>query len=87
MFAEDKSGTGFGVKVNVTPPNLLLIGNVTFVIGSDNEFNVSWFFCFFVFRDRVFLCSPGCPGTYSVGQAGLELTEILLLLPPKLRRS
>ncbi|EDL12147.1 mCG145184, partial [Mus musculus] len=27
----------------------------------------------FVFRDRVSLCSPGCPGTHSVDQAGLEL--------------
>jgi hypothetical protein len=26
-----------------------------------------------VFRDRVSLCSPDCPGTYSVDQAGLEL--------------
>jgi hypothetical protein len=26
-----------------------------------------------VFRDRVFLCSPGCPGTHFVDQAGLEL--------------
>jgi hypothetical protein len=26
-------------------------------------------------------CSPGCPGTHSVDQAGLELTEILLPLP------
>jgi hypothetical protein len=24
------------------------------------------------------LCSPGCPGTCSVGQAGLELLEIYL---------
>jgi hypothetical protein len=35
------------------------------------------FFCLFVFvfvfRDRVSLCSPGCPGTHSVDQAGLEL--------------
>jgi hypothetical protein len=33
-------------------------------------------FCFvFVlfYRDRVSLCSPGCPGTHSVDQAGLEL--------------
>jgi hypothetical protein len=31
-------------------------------------------FCFlFVFWDRVSLCSPGCPGTHSVDQAGLEL--------------
>jgi hypothetical protein len=27
----------------------------------------------YVFRDRVSLCSPGCPGTHSVDQAGLEL--------------
>jgi hypothetical protein len=33
------------------------------------------FVCLFVFgfRDRVSLCIPGCPGTYSVDQAGLEL--------------
>jgi hypothetical protein len=35
-------------------------------------------FCLFVclvlvFRDRVSLCRPGCPGTHSVDQAGLEL--------------
>jgi hypothetical protein len=29
-----------------------------------------------------FLCSPGCPGTHPAEQAGLELTEICLLLPP-----
>jgi hypothetical protein len=29
------------------------------------------FVCFF--QDRVSLCSPGCPGTHSVDQAGLEL--------------
>jgi hypothetical protein len=36
---------------------------------------VFWFFVLFcfVFRDRVSLCSPGCPGTHSVDQAGLEL--------------
>jgi hypothetical protein len=27
-------------------------------------------------RDRVFLCSPGCPGTHSVDQAGLELRNL-----------
>jgi hypothetical protein len=32
-----------------------------------------WLVCLFVFRDRVFLYSPGCPGTHSVDQAGLEL--------------
>jgi hypothetical protein len=38
----------------------------------------TFIFCFvfifvFVFRDRVSLYSPGCPGTHSVDQAGLEL--------------
>jgi hypothetical protein len=28
---------------------------------------------FWFFRDRVSLCSPGCPGTHFVDQAGLEL--------------
>jgi hypothetical protein len=32
-----------------------------------------FFFFLFVFPDRVSLCSPGCPGTHSVDQAGLEL--------------
>jgi hypothetical protein len=31
------------------------------------------FVLFFFFPDRVSLCSPGCPGTHSVDQAGLEL--------------
>jgi hypothetical protein len=31
------------------------------------------FFFFLVFQDRVSLCIPGCPGTPSVDQAGLEL--------------
>jgi hypothetical protein len=33
-------------------------------------FFVFCFVCLF-FRDRVFLCSPGCPGTHFVDQAGL----------------
>jgi hypothetical protein len=32
-----------------------------------------FFFFFLVFRDRVSLYSPGCPGTHFVDQAGLEL--------------
>ena len=40
------------------------------------------FVCLFVW-DRVSLCDPGCPGTCSVDQTGLELTEILLSLPLK----
>jgi hypothetical protein len=35
------------------------------------------------FEDKVFLCSPGCLGTHSEDQAGLELSEIFLPLPPK----
>jgi hypothetical protein len=35
-----------------------------------------------VFRERVSLCSSGCPGTCSVDQASLGLTEIHLPLPP-----
>ena len=34
--------------------------------------SVCLFVCLF-FRDRVSLCSPGCRGTRSVDQAGLEL--------------
>jgi hypothetical protein len=47
--------------------------------GSGHRFRVQpflfFFFFFFllVFRDRVSLCSPGCPGTHFVDQAGLEL--------------
>jgi hypothetical protein len=35
-------------------------------------------FCFvlFCFQDRVSLCSPGCPGTHFVDQAGLELRNL-----------
>jgi hypothetical protein len=43
-------------------------------------FNFLGFFLFvfsFVFRDRVYLCSPCCPGTHSVDQDGLELRNQL----------
>jgi hypothetical protein len=35
--------------------------------------SISFSFLILVFRDRVSLYSPGCPGTHSVDQAGLEL--------------
>jgi hypothetical protein len=35
----------------------------------------------YLFGEWVLLCSPGCPGTLYVDQAGLELTEIHL--PPQ----
>jgi hypothetical protein len=41
---------------------------------------VCLFVCF-VFQDRVSLCSPGCPGTHSVDQDGLELRNTLPLPP------
>ena len=34
------------------------------------------FVCSCFFRDRVSLCSPGCPGTHFVDQAGLELRNL-----------
>jgi hypothetical protein len=39
---------------------------------------VCLFVCFilFCFRDRVSLCSLGCPGTHSVDQTGLELRNL-----------
>jgi hypothetical protein len=43
-------------------------------IGSYQVSPPCWDFCFvLIFRDRISLCSPGCPGTHSVDQAGLEL--------------
>jgi hypothetical protein len=39
-----------------------------------------FFFFFLVFQDRVFLYSPGCPGTHSVDQVGLELRNPLASL-------
>jgi hypothetical protein len=42
--------------------------------GSYRDYHFIYLFIYFlVFRDRVSLCSPGCPGTNSVDQAGLEL--------------
>ena len=41
------------------------------------ELGMGWGFGqLFFFRDRVSLCSPGCPGTHSVDQAGLELRNL-----------
>jgi hypothetical protein len=49
-------------NVKVYGPHMSKKGIVTFL-----------FVCFLFFRDRVSLCSPGCPGTHFVDQAGLEL--------------
>jgi hypothetical protein len=45
---------------------LAICSSVIFVLGG-------LFVCLFVFRDRVSLYRPGCPGTHFVDQAGLEL--------------
>jgi hypothetical protein len=37
----------------------------------------------FFFEAGSLLCHPGCPGTLSVDQAALQLTDILLPLPLK----
>ena len=42
----------------------------------DREFNMVYDFVVVVFRDRVSLCIPGCPGAHSVDQAGLELRDL-----------
>jgi hypothetical protein len=44
-----------------------------FFYNSQGQSIVELFFFFLVFRDRVSLYSPGCPGTHFVDQAGLEL--------------
>jgi hypothetical protein len=48
-------------------------------LGTSNFKNDNYIllFCFslLVFQDGVSLCSPGCPGTYSVDQAVLELRD------------
>jgi hypothetical protein len=43
------------------------------------------FYLYFYFRDRVSPCSPGCPGTRSVDQAGLELRDLPYLFLPRAR--
>jgi hypothetical protein len=44
-------------------------------LGAISPAQLSVFFFFFL-RDRVSLCSPGCPGTQFVDQAGLELRNL-----------
>ena len=40
--------------------------------------------CFVLFfQDRISLYDPGCPGTSSIDQVGLKITEICLPLHPK----
>ena len=58
-------------------------------VGAGNQTQIlfiaemSSLFCLSFSRDRVSPCSPGCPGTLSVDQAGLKFIEIHLPLPPE----
>ena len=45
-------------------------------VHCDKTLSLLKFFLIFLFRDRVSLYSPGCPGTHSVDQAGLELRNL-----------
>jgi hypothetical protein len=47
-----------------------------FILSCFHNKFICLLFFFLVFRDRVSLCSPGCPGTHSVDQAGLELRNL-----------
>jgi hypothetical protein len=61
--------------------NIFLLGHTSVAIVSSLSSShvvrqisfLFFFFLFFVFGDRVSLCSPACPGTHPVDQAGLEL--------------
>jgi hypothetical protein len=59
----------------------LLVGKALFTSKPcKSNFLFVWVFSvclFWFFRDRVSLYSPGCPGTHSVDQAGLELRNSL----------
>jgi hypothetical protein len=62
-----------GIQQRETPSSVLFTISLIFF----------WSFVVVVFQDRVSLFSPGFSGTCSVDQAGLELTELRLPLPPK----
>jgi hypothetical protein len=47
------------------------------MISINNKLNNFFLFCLvWFFQDRVSLCSPGCPGTHFVNQAGLKLRNL-----------
>jgi hypothetical protein len=50
--------------------------SVLLIIPVDNFISHVLIFFFLVFRDMLSLCSPGCPGTHSVDQAGLKLRDL-----------
>jgi hypothetical protein len=52
--------------------NVVYIINLLEKLSDGNVF----LFLFLFFRDRVSVYSPGCPGTHSIDQAGLELRNL-----------
>jgi hypothetical protein len=52
------------------------LGSFIYTIISCAHSDILNFSFFFFWRGRVSLCSPGCPGTHSVDQAGLELRNL-----------
>jgi hypothetical protein len=57
----------------VLPVIAFAVSTQTIAVEKENSSGEFLFVCLFLFRDRVSLCSPGCPGTHSGDQAGLEL--------------
>jgi hypothetical protein len=53
-------------------PSVNLFSSVTHSATQQIYCFLFFFFFFLVFQDRVSLCSPSCPGTHFVDQAGLE---------------
>ena len=52
--------------------NFSVLINKLHIVSCKSTGNIFVLFCF-VFRGRVSLCNPDCPGTHSVDKAGLEL--------------
>jgi hypothetical protein len=83
------SGAGFWFLTGINPDEECLPGSVSRKRDGEanlkqaqrlglvfHTFNPGSFVLFCFVRDRVSLCSPGCPGTHSVDQAGLELRNL-----------
>jgi hypothetical protein len=58
-------------------PDLLLIKKMSCRLAYKLILWDNFFFGFGSFVKTGLLCSPGCPGTHSVDQAGLELRDLL----------
>ena len=75
QYSKEHTMTWFIDQLEVTKPNISLI-QVSDLLYSNwlrLWMSVIFFFFFLFFRDKVSLCSPGCPETHFVDQAGLEL--------------